>query len=115
MSGRAPIETLTWRTGTESPEALAGQMTAAEDNKHRLFSFVNELNSELEGLDTQISLLQQELKDTSKTANARLEASSKVQQVGPASCQTPCSCMNTHLASVKRGKMNNCCCFWSRL
>ena len=54
--------------GTDTPEALAMQLIAAEDTKFRMFSFINELNVELELLEAQTSTLQAELK------HARAEA-----------------------------------------
>lgn len=56
-------------------------MTAAEDTKHRLFSFVNELNAELEAMDGQITLLQQELNTTSQAAAKKKEARGGEQKV----------------------------------
>ena len=56
-------------------------MSAAEENKHRLFAFLNELNAELEVMDGQICLLGQELTQTSKVAALRQEKASKMQQV----------------------------------
>lgn len=56
-------------------------MTAAEDNKHRLFNFVSELNAELETFDSQISLLQQELKATSESTAAKQAKRHLIQQV----------------------------------
>lgn len=56
-------------------------MTVAEDNKFRLFSFVNELNAELDALDSQTGLLQQELKATSESTAAKQKEGHLVQQV----------------------------------
>ena len=67
--------------GSQSPDALAEQMTIAENNKFRLFSFVNELNAELETLDSQISLLQQELQSTAESTATKQEKSHLIHQV----------------------------------
>lgn len=70
-------------TGTDNPDALAEQVTAAEDTKHRLFSFIGQLNGELEFMDAQISLLQQEVHSTIQAAAAKREQRSGIQKVKP--------------------------------
>ena len=67
--------------GSQNPDALAEQMTAAEENKHRLFNFVSELNAELETFESQISLLQQELRATCESTAAKQAKSHLIQQV----------------------------------
>ena len=71
---------MTAYAGSEDPHALAEQMTAAEDNKYRLFSFVNELNAELEAFDSQISLLQQELRASFESTDAKQKKNTLIQQ-----------------------------------
>ncbi len=71
---------MTAYAGSENPDALAEQMTAAEDNKYRLFRFVNELNAELEAFDSQISLLQQELRASSESTDAKQKKTTLIQQ-----------------------------------
>ena len=69
------------QAGVRNPDALAEQMTAAEDNKFRLFSFLNELNAEVEAMGQQISLLQQELEASSKKVATKQEEDAGMQRV----------------------------------